>query len=252
MNYKKVTTVLLLVGAFFAHTMHSKTVEFIENMYHEQAPQDVVELIEKVATQVGYTTPYEIAVAKKAGLQVNPWNKTIHVAEVSAQVKRPVVMVNPSWLTSLPAEQQTFLIARCFTTLEKGASPWYITYGMYMYIAFVYLLMALLFVVLRRKSPLKMQKAWISAVVAVLVVTAVDLACIKGAFQKTQQYVADRYNVQSAQATLAKTGDRDAAVQALMAFDAVVKEGVNNGEQVFVPFKDSFETLANAVRESQE
>lgn len=250
MNYKKLTT-LLLVGALFVQTVHGKTVEFIENPYQEQASPEIVERAERVATLVDYTKPYEIATPKKAGLQINPWNKLITALESNPQTKLPLITVNYEWLSTLPAEQQTFLFARCFTIFEMGLSPWYVMYGAYMYIAFVWMLILLFFFFLRKKSPLKAHKAWVSFVVALCVISAVDYALIKGTFEKVQKHLSSRYDVKIIEKTIAKTGDRDAAVQALLAIDAVVKEGAKNGEQIFVPHVELFERLANTVRDQQ-
>lgn len=250
MNYKKITT-FVIIGAFFAQTIHAKNVEFIENIYLEQAPQEVVELTEKVAALVDYTKPYEVAAPKKAGLQVNPWNRIISCAEVNPQTQLPYMIINPSWLASLPAEQQTFLVARCFTIFQMGALPWFFKYIGLMYLALLWVFIALLCMVLRRKSPLKTQKWWVSLLFALLASNVANYLFMQSALEKVQKNLGRRHEVQLIEATLAKTGDRDAAVQALMAIDTVIKEGAKNGEQVFVPHVELFENLANAVREPQ-
>lgn len=249
MNFKKITT-LLLAGVLCAQTMQGNTVEFIENPYLEQAPQEIVELTEKVAALVDYTKPYEVAVPKKAGFQANPWNALMY-AQQNTQTMLPVIVANPSWLKSLPEEQQTFLVARCFTQLTMGAQPWYILYAGSLYIAFGLLLTLLFFFLLRKKSPLKTQKVWVSVVAAMLLTHVVDYAFMENAFESIKKNLTHRYGVHLIEATLAKTGDRDAAVQALMAIDAVTKEGAKNGEQVFIPHVELYERLANAVREPQ-
>lgn len=252
MTQGKMTALLLLVGGIFvAQSAQGNTVEFIESPYAQQAPQEIVEIAEKAAALVGYEKPYEIAIPKKAGLQVSPLQAIVTSTESNPQTSFPMISVNPPWFSALPVEQQVFLLARCFTKFETPSSlPMKALPCVQVLVSL--LVMLLSFLMLRMLLPSFKRKVLVCFLLAGGVSVVLELLVVDKIFARAGSYLTAQHGSAVVEKTIAKTNDRDAAVQALLAMDAVVKEGANKGEQAFVPYVGRFEHLANAARGTRE
>lgn len=111
--------ILLFAVTSMSCQVSAKTIEFIEDVYAIQAPQEIVALAEKAAALVGFEKPYEVAVPQKAGVQINPWNKFAAYG-INPKTNNPFIIINPQWFSKIPENQQLFWLSRCFITLEQG------------------------------------------------------------------------------------------------------------------------------------
>ena len=90
MNRFKVVTVLF--SFIFINGVCAKTVEYVEDAYTMQASKEIVKIVEKAALLVDFNDEYQVVSPKKAGIQINPWNKFLGQA-INPQTKNPFIMV---------------------------------------------------------------------------------------------------------------------------------------------------------------
>ena len=188
MNFKKKCAVVLL--SLFTVTTYPKVVEFVEDAYLKQAPQEIVNQVEKVADVMEFETIYEVAEPKKAGIQINPWNKFVAYG-INPLTQNPFIIINTEWFSTIPSEQQVFLLGRAFATFAQGAVPGgkIITY---LFILFRILLILLLFWVLG-KTPLAKQNIWIRFLLALILNAAASFIFMNQFEASIQQHLASRH-----------------------------------------------------------
>lgn len=235
--------------AFFLLTtllINAKIIEYTEDAYSLQAPTKIVQLTEKAADFFDFTTPYEVIVPKKAGIQINPWNKFI-VSDINPQTKNPFIIIDQEWFSKIPADQQLFLLGYNFLRLKHGILPWTI-YLLSFASIIVTLLLALLFFWLLGKTPLIHQKKWIRAVAAYVLVMIVNIVVHNTIAAKIQYQLIMNHDVHLCEMVLQKTHNKQAALKALEFYDTSVKEEIKNGETFFVPHEKIFENLASLLR----
>jgi len=99
--------------------LNAKMVEYIENIYLNQAPEDITKFVNEVAQQQNFDENYEVASPKKAGLQINPWNRMV------ASVRNPATgniafVINPDWFSKFNKDEKTYMISRAYITAKSG------------------------------------------------------------------------------------------------------------------------------------
>lgn len=248
MNYTKYITAVLCT--LLMHNAHAKMVEFIENSYLVQAPSNITTIADEAAQITGFTKNYEIAIPKKAGLQVNPWNRLISSAPLNPQTQLPYIIVNPSWFLTLPKNQQTFLLARCFTALEQGLIPLSIKMAPWAF-SLLFIALIILFFWLLGKTALGSHKGWIRLIVAYLIAAGCNVTVMNKLQTTLINYLAVGHDKAIIQATLDKTKDPDAAIKALEAMDTTIKNQLQEGETFWTPFSTVFEPYIKALKENK-
>lgn len=244
--FKNILIMQVIVLVMFSTSMQAKIVELAEDAYAQQAPENVVAIAEKAAALVDFNTPYEIAVAKKAGVEVNPSNKFI-AYNINPVTKNPLILVNPEWFFKIPEDQQLFLLGRSFLILHQGTTPFTIKIIPYLFILLSIFLILFLFWALG-KTALKQQKPLLRALIAYGIITVCNLTFFNTLQVKTIQYFARRYDTQIHELVLKKTKDRDAAIKALEYFDSSIKNEIKNGETFWAPYENIFESYAQNLK----
>ena len=239
-------TILLALTLIASLCVHAKNVEFIENIYAQQAPEQLVAQSEEVAKMLNFEIPFEVGVPKKPGVQVNPWNKFI-VHGINPQTTNPFIIINQEWFSSLPEGQQKFLLARSILYLKEGTTTFPIKA-----IPYIYSLLSILFTVLLYfafgKTRLGHEKWWKRALLAYAITLAFNLAFMKSIQEAVTHYLGERYNTKISEMAIKQTGDRDAAIKAYETIDSVIKKQLQDGEVFFKPYETIFEEYAKALK----
>lgn len=237
-----------LLSVLVVNNVKAQVIESIESVYLVNAPQELVTTTENAAQLFEFTQGYELVVPKKAGVQINPWNKFVAYA-INPQTNNPLIIVNPDWFNSLPGEQQTFLLGRCFETF-KLRSAWYANpvkvTPLVLIVLRILLLISLFFVL--GLTGLAAYSKLIRVAVAWVILFGMNLLVINSFESKLITYFAKRHDLQVIQAVIQKTNNKQAAIDALESFDTAIKTGIKNGEQLLVSHATLFEDLANQLK----
>ena len=241
----------LILGLFcilFVKNSYAKIIELKEDFTAKQAPKNIIAIIEKVATFMDFKPDYEIAVAKKAGLQINPWNKFV-TRNINPQTKNPIIIVNPKWFLKIPEAQQTFLVGRHFFFFKNGDHLIIKTLP-FIFIALRILLLILLIWGLG-KTILPNKKKWIRFLVAWCTLFVLNITIFNKLEIKTINYLNIRNGMEINEMMVQKTGDRNSAIKALEYFDASIKNEFKNDETFWTPYTSIFEKYANELKKNE-
>jgi len=244
MNTK--SSMIISFGLLVLGNAYAKTVEYIENGYAQQAPVELVNHVEEAATYFDFKEPYEVAVPKKAGMQVNPWYKFMAYG-VNPQTTRPFFSINPDWVSKLPEDQQLFLLGRGFESFKGGVIPWIVKFSPFIYSFFSIALMFLLYFALG-KTRLAQQKKWLRALIAYGIVAVCNLAFMSALNTTFVQYLAVVHDDKAIARIIQKTGNKEAAIKALEYFDASIKQDSNENATFWKPFEHSFEHYVKVLK----
>jgi hypothetical protein len=240
---QKLISLLLLL---MCCPVHTKQVPFIENPYLQQAPPEIMALAEQAAQIADFTKDYEVAVPKKAGLQVNPWNRFITGGIINPQTNLPYIEVNPEWFLALPQDQQIFLLARCFTIAHMGVLPMSIKIIPYAHIVFSWIIIFLVFWLLGN-TVLRMRPWWMRLGIAVVCIALINVAIGNRLVTAATKCLAERHDTAIVEQTLEKTHNRQAAIAALQSIDQGINNELAGGDNFWEPYKDIFKTLAQSI-----
>jgi hypothetical protein len=165
---------------------------------------------------------------------------------INQQMLYHYVFINAPWFETLPQDHQTFLLARAFVTAQEGILPASVKYLPY---AFILLLMLLVFAVfwLLGKTPLVAYKKWVRALAAWIIVMAFNVGIGTHMQTKVLQYFAKKHDMHIIRIAAEKTGNKEAAKEALLAYNAAVQEEIKNGQKAFEPFGNLLEQYANQL-----
>ncbi|MFI5333274.1 MAG: hypothetical protein ACHQVS_04200 [Candidatus Babeliales bacterium] len=244
MNKLSIILMSLLTTAVISATM----VEFVEDGYTVQAPKEITDLVAEAARIVDFDKPYEVVVPKKAGLQVNPWNRFISSA-VNSVTNNWLVLVNPDWLSTFPHDQQIFLISRCFMQGNMGMIPPIAKYISWLFVIASWVVIYGIYRLLNR-TRLSEQKTAVRIALAVGIVMMLNIAVVNKLQMKLLDYMYRKHDKAVNMAVIEKTGNREAAIQALQAYDAAIKKSIKEGEASLVPFEMIFDIMAQALKTS--
>lgn len=247
MNFlKNRLTFALMLCTLSALSMRANYVPYVEDAFLAPAPQELVTLAEKVAALAHFDKNYEVMVPKKPGLEINPVNRYIS-SGINPVTKNAFIIVNPAWFATLSADAQEFLLARCFATFELGASPSSSAILYWLFILFG-LLIFLFSLFLLGKTRLASQKIWVRILIALGIMLASEVIILDRIHQRIAQHFVDQHNTEITNKALKLSGNREAAIQALEAYDAAVKTELKNGEQFWAPYEHLFEKLAKELK----
>lgn len=235
---------ILLLLSLLTATTHAKVVEYVENAYAQQASQEIIDKAEQVAQLLNFTTAYEVIVPKKAGLQINPWTKFIG-SGINPQTKNPFIFVNPILFSTLPQEQQTFLLVRSFIMLKESRQFLHII--PYLFIVLTFLLGFLILWGLK-KTELAKQKLWVRILLTFSILTVGNLLLFNKLQAKLIHYCARQYDYTINRLALEKTLDKDAAIKALESLDTAIKNELKNGDTFWAPYATMFENYAKQLQ----
>jgi hypothetical protein len=237
---------LMLVGSLVFSGSQATVVEYFEDTYGQQASPELINKAEDAAKLVGFDGLYQVIAAKKAGIDVSPTFYKYIATTVNQQMQYPVMIVNSTWFDTLPQDQQMFLLARAFVIFKEGMLP-----ASVKYLPFLFMLLSILLIFalvwLLGKTRLAVYKRWVRIVAAWVIVTLFNLSI--GAYLQTKvlQYFAKKHDMHIIRIAAGKTGNKEAAKAALLAYNAVAQEEVKNGQKAFEPYGNLFEQYANQL-----
>ena len=229
----------------FAYNACAKVVEYIEDAYAKQAPKKIVAIVKKAALLMDFKGVYEVVVPKKAGIQVNPWNKFI-AQGINTLTKNPFIIVNPQWFSSIPQNQQTFLLGRFFLIFKHGST----TLGMKIipYLSDLFILfLAFLLTWGLGKTRLAHHKKWIRFIIAFSIMIACYITFLSNLETKLLQHFGSKYDIKINEMVVQKTLNKDSAIKALKFFDTSIKQELKNGETFWAPYESLFKKYADKL-----
>jgi len=238
---------LPLLCTLFVCDVKTEVREHIETPCTMQAPEKIVGIVSRVALLTNFEGQYEVAVPKKAGLQVNPWYKFV-AHGINPQTNNPIVIVNPKWFLSIPEKQQNFLLGRCFLTFKHGMVPLSIRIIPYLF-GFFSILFIIFLVWGLGKTRFGNQKMWIRILIAFGILVLFERALTDKLQTKVMWYFGSRYEMQINEMALQKSSDRNSAIKALEFFDASIKDELKKNEVFWAPYASLFQGYANKLKE---
>ncbi len=239
----------ILVGMMVITTAQAKNIPFQEDAYSMQAPENVVSLVEKAAKDVDFTSDYEVVVPKKAGIEINPWNKFAGYT-MNPFTKNPLLIINPEWFFQLPEDQQLFLIGRNLLLLKHGVTPTSFTIINYAFIVISLLLLLLIYWILG-KTALKKQSIWIRILMVCVIVGISEFILLDPLQIKVKQYFGKLHDKKIHDLVLQKLNNKDAAIKALEYYDSSIKNEIKSGDTFFIPYEHLFETYIQDLKSSR-
>lgn len=242
---KKVIVSLAIISGLTGFA-RATMVEFVEDGYAVQAPKEITDLVQEAAEMVGYDKPYEVVIPKEQGLQVNPWNRFI-CSGSNTITHNWFVSISPEWFSALPQDQQLFLIGRCFMVGKMGLVPPITAYIPWLFVILSWVMIYILYRFLLSKTSLKHQPPAIRVFIAFAIAFALNVAIINKIQIALLEHLYRKHDTAVAIAVIEKTGNHDAAVNAIKAYDGAVKKSVKEGEARLAPFEHVFEQLAQSL-----
>jgi hypothetical protein len=234
--------VLFLIGF-----IQAKMIEYVEDVYLMQAPAPLVALADKAAQLVNFEGNYEVIVPKKAGLLINPWNKFV-ASGINPQTKNHLMIINQEWFSTVPKNQQDFLLTRAFVMFKEGFTPLSVKVA----IPFSFFLFGIILIFgilqLLRRTPLANQRSWVRIVVSIGIAAIFNVMITTPVSTKLTVYCASLHDMKINELVVQKTGDREAAVKALEHIDRVIKAELKDGETFWTPYATTFENYAQALK----
>lgn len=246
----KITTMLKMIAvscvALVSLNAPAKMVEYYEDAYAQQAPQELADKVAKIANKIAFVEDYQMVIPKKPGLQINPVNKIISYG-INPQTKNPFVLINPEWFSTLNQEQQDFLIARSLVTLEN--SNWHTLPKLFtpLWVAIFLALGVLAFFILKKKY-LVGKPTWMIVLATVIPFLIVDTA-LGPVHTKMNLNITQRFNVQMARMALEKLGqDTQVAISTFQAMDDFVKKELAEGDSFWKPHENTFADIVDRLK----
>ncbi|CAN5196363.1 hypothetical protein BH09DEP1_BH09DEP1_0220 [soil metagenome] len=241
-----ISTTILKMSLFacislVSYNASAKMVEYYEDAYTQQAPQELADKVAKIADKIAFAKDYEVVIPKKPGLQINPANKIVSYG-INPQTKNPFVLINPDWFSTLNQEQQDFLIARSLVTLEN--SKWHALPKLFTPLWLViFLASGLLAFYALKKKYLAGKPTWMLVLATVVPFLVVDTA-LGPVHDKMSLNIIRRFDVQMARIALEKMGqDKQVAISTFQVMDDFVKKELAAGDTFWKPYEGVFSDL---------
>lgn len=221
-------------------------VEYYEDAYAQQAPQELADKVAKVVDKIAFGKDYEVVIPKKPGLQINPVNKIISYG-INPQTKNPFVLINPEWFSALNKEQQDFLIARSLVTLEN--STWHSLPKLFtpLWIIIFLALSLIAFFILKKKFMLG-KPTWMIVLATLVPLLVVDTV-LGPVHTKMNLNIARRFDAQMARMALDKLNlNKQVALDTFKKMDDFVKKELAEGDTFWKQYENTFADLVNRLK----
>ena len=224
--------------------MSGNMIEFVEDAYLKQVPQDLVHKVEKAAQFMDFIGNYEVVIPKKAGMQINPWNRYISQG-INPLTQNYLIIINPEWFNTLSEDQQNFMLVRSFELFEQGFTPRIIKYIPYVFFLLSLVLLVVLYLLLG-KTGLGNQTV-LRVLAAITLNWLIGYAVLNKIQERVVYYSASNHDFQINEAVVQKIGQRKAGIEALELYDAGIKKEFNEGETFWAPYLGLFEKFAQSL-----
>ena len=242
-------SIIALIVLISVPSMYAKTVGYFEDVYAMQAPASLVAKAEKVAELVDFTADYELVVPKKAGVQVNPWNKFVAFG-INPQTQNPFMVINEQWFSTMPEDQQEFFLARNLLILKHGTTPLTVKITPFLF-SLLLMVLYLLFYWGLGHTPLATQKRWKKMVMVMCIGAICNLTFLNALQLKCIRYLSARYDQHINAMVVQKTNNKEAAIKALEYAQETITNELKNGESFWKPYATSFADYAQDLKKSK-
>ena len=240
--------IFLFLTLFVVAHSYTKMVEFVEDAYALQAPADIVKIVQDIAEEQHFDANYEVVIPKKAGMQINPWNKYIALGK-NPKTENLFMVINPEWFFSqLTHDEQKYLITRIFWPETKSSSiplkavPW-------IFVIISVLSIILLTVWLGKYQKTSHLKRWWRIVIALIIMAVINTVIMSKIHLKIVEYLTVQIDRKKHELALKKTGlPKEVAITALTKLDTVIKENLKSGDLFWKPFEKVYEKQIDALK----
>lgn len=245
---KTTTCILMLFSLLAINHSQAKMVEYIEDIYSLQAPAEIAKEVNEIILQNSFTNDYEVVVPKKAGMQINPWNKLISSGKNPA-TDNIFILINPEWFAQLTHDEKNFLITRAFLYAQCGATSLPLKAHLWIFAALSILLMVgLYYAISAYRVTAKLNRS-IRIIITIATVSLLNLTIVNRLQRKIVTHLTSQVNININNQALEKSGVRkEVAIQALTRLDNAVKENIKNGELFWKPLQTIFEEQIQALQ----
>jgi hypothetical protein len=227
---------LMLTAFALAGMTHTKMIEFTENPYEMQAPEEITAKVAAAVQEYGFTKDYEVTVPKKAGFDVNPWYHFAY-SGVNQYTKNFLIGINPEWFLSLPEAQQKHFLFYSFATHDQGAVPLSVKI-----IPWIILLVVFAFMFFIGRTVLRPYSRLTSGALSFLIAMAIFSFVTTPLQNKliTDQALQHRMKIHAL--AIKKTGNKNAAIDYLKVMDQSMKQRAKDGDEFYIKIVPTLQT----------
>jgi hypothetical protein len=232
--------------ALVSFNTSAKMVEYYEDVYSQQAPQELADKVAKVAEKISFAQDYQVVIPKKPGLQINPVNKIISYG-INPQTKNYFVLINPEWFSTLSQEQQDFLIARSLVILEN--SNWHVLPKLFTPLwLLIFLALGVFAFFILKKKYLVGKPTWMIVLATLVPFLILDTA-LGPVHDKMKLNIYRRFDAQMARMALEKLNqDKQVAISTFQIMDDFVKKELAEGDTFWKPYETTFGDLVERLK----
>jgi hypothetical protein len=240
---------IFLLGLCAVISLSAKMVEFVEDAYLLQAPAEIVKIVQDLADEQHVVASYEVAIPKKAGMQINPWNEFIAVG-VNPSTNNKLLVINPTWWTQLTLDEQKYIITRAFWNAHTGSSLPLIILSLILSVISI-LSIILLTIGLGKYRKTSHLKRWLRIVIAFIIMWLINTFIVSHVHLKIATYLANHIDHKTHELALAKSGlTQKVAIASLTKLDNAIKENLKSGELFWKPFEKLYEKQIETIKNS--
>lgn len=245
-NVKKI---ICIFAVLFSGLVTAKSVEYAyEDAYLKQAPAEIVQIADRAAEVVGFDQPFSVTMPTKAGMQINPINGFFAYG-LHPLSQHVFFIINPEWFATLSSDEQIFLLGRGFMSTIPGFLYYLIKVLPYLFVLFSVML-ALVLYWLMRFTPLAYKKWWLKALVVYVLLIVINLSLVRPFIQPNiSSLLALKFDMNVIQNVIAKTGNKEAALQAFEKYNAGIQQEFDNGQLALQPYVGLFKKYADALNQ---
>lgn len=237
----------ILITMLYISFSHTCMIQYPEDAYLMQAPEELVDNAQHVAQLMGFEGQYYALVPKKPALEINPWNKFIAHGH-HPENKTPLIIINPEWFNALPQNEQTFLLGRCFAGFQHGITPQSITLFPFLWTLFM-IIIATLIILGIKNTRFGQQKLWARLAIVWVILAICNLTFLNNLQQNIIQYLARKHDHYIHTRVFEKTGNKQAAVKAFEHYDQSMQQEAAHGDPFWKPFENLFADYAQRIKQ---
>lgn len=240
--------IFIFLGLLVVNKSFSKMIEYVEDIYLLPAPNEITNIVSSIMDQQNFDQNYEVAIPKKSGMQINPWNQFIS-SGINPITGNLFFIINPDWFSQLNKDEQSFLITRAFFHAKSGGSSIYLKIIPWLFIIISILLMILLVKLLGKCNNCANLNLWLRILIAWVIMFILNLAILNRIQLKVSEYFAFKHNLYINDLAIKNSGvNKEIAISALTKIDSGIKADLKNGNFFWKPFETLFEKQVEALK----
>ncbi len=236
--YKKIGLCLILTSMTIG--LQAKNIEYGDPSCQTANPQ-LIDLVEKVAQEIGHTDDYELVEPTSLGLLMNPYNRMMF-SVVNPGTGNDLILINFEWLNGLDLAAQKFLISRNFAKLQFSKRWTLVRMWPYLFILINILLVLVIFLIFTR-TLFKHKSIFINAIFCFAFVYGLEVLILNKLNLKIAKYLEFRQSVRLNDLTIDKFSTKKAAIEAFTYCDQTIKTGIANGHSLYKNNENTYSDL---------